>query len=121
MAVFVSWFSIRFKHAAAEPIFRELVDEPITFGRVLAVAVSPARYRHASNACLNNLRQIDAVTQRWALDHNKRAGDKVTWNDLAPYLDHGYGRRPWCPAGGVYLITCPSNAPTCSIPNHRLL
>ena len=51
--------------------------------------------------CINNLRQIDAATQQWALEHlNTNSDTVVTWNDVAPYLHRGFGKslKPlFCP------------------------
>jgi hypothetical protein len=70
------------------------------------------------NACLNNLRQIDAAKNQWALEHQKQATDTPTESDLLPYLkDHQF---PKCPAGGSYTIGQDSLPPTCSITNHVL-
>ena len=42
------------------------------------------------NACINNLRQLDAAVQQWALEKNKTNLDTVvTWNDVRPYLGRG--------------------------------
>lgn len=75
-----------------------------------------ARETAQENACINNLRQIDAAKQQWALEKGKQAGDVPTWDDLKPYL----GTIPHCPAGGTYTIGAVSNAPTCSIAGHKL-
>ena len=69
-------------------------------------------------ACINNLRQIDAAKQQWALEYNKSATDVPTLNDLLPYLKDGI--FPACPAGGLYSINAMSESPTCSVPGHVL-
>ena len=38
------------------------------------------------NACINNLRQIDAVKQQWALENNKNTNDLATLDDIEPLL-----------------------------------
>jgi hypothetical protein len=70
------------------------------------------------NACINNLRQIDAAKNQWALENNKTAGDLPTLTDLAPYLKDGI--FPACPAGGLYSINAVGEPPTCSVPGHVL-
>lgn len=88
---------------------------------MMAIAIPnfvKARDTAMQNACINNLRQIDAAKQQWALENNKKAGDVPTDADLAPYL--GDGKFPICPSGGTYTIGAVSNAPTCSIPSHKL-
>jgi hypothetical protein len=69
------------------------------------------------NTCINNLRKIDLATQQWALDHQRKAEDKVTWNDITPYLKN----KLECPKGGKYTVgPVVSNVPTCSISGHTL-
>jgi hypothetical protein len=44
----------------------------------------------SSNACINNLRQIDAAKQQWALENNKtNLNTVVTWSDVKLYLGRG--------------------------------
>ena len=70
------------------------------------------------NACINNLRQIDAAKQQWALE-NKKAADAVpTAQDLLPYFKDGI--FPVCPSGGIYAIGTVGEVPTCSVPGHAL-
>ena len=75
-----------------------------------------ARTTSQLNACINNLRQIDAAKQQWALEKGKKATDTPTKEDLLPYL-RGW---PVCPQGGTYTIGAVGEPPTCSIPNHKL-
>jgi regulator of replication initiation timing len=70
------------------------------------------------NACINNLRQIDAAKQQWALENDKPANAIPTAQDLLPYLPGGI--FPVCPAGGAYTINAVSVPPTCSVPGHVL-
>jgi uncharacterized phage infection (PIP) family protein YhgE len=73
------------------------------------------------NACVNNLRLIDAAKQQWALENKKGANDTPTWDDLRPYIGHGpQGELPECPDGGVYTIGAVGEKPTCSNPKHVL-
>jgi len=73
------------------------------------------------NACINNLRLMDAAKQQWALENRKQATDTPTLDDLKPYIGHGpAGEMPTCPDGGVYTIGAVSEKPTCSIPGHVL-
>jgi chromosome segregation ATPase len=71
------------------------------------------------NACVNNLRQIDAAKQQWALENKKTADAIPTALDLLPYFpDRVF---PVCPSGGTYTINAVDELPTCSIPGHALL
>lgn len=71
-----------------------------------------------ANACINNLRQIDAAKMQWAVDKGKSATDVPTTQDLLPYLKDG--TFPVCPEGGTYSINALGDLPTCTIPNHVL-
>ena len=71
------------------------------------------------NACINNLRQIDAAKQQWALENGKNNG--VTFQRLK--ISNRISKMalsPTCPAGGTYTIGAVSERPTCSIPGHKL-
>ncbi len=88
-----------------------------------SAATEPAAESTASvvaqfNACINNLRQIDAAKQQWALENNRPANAVPTAQDLLPYLPDGL--FPICPAGGVYTINAVGVLPTCSVPGHVL-
>jgi len=70
------------------------------------------------NACLNNLRLIDAAKQQWALEKGRPAGGLVGLNDLTAYFRSN--AVPVCPAGGVYTVNPIGIAPICNIPGHAL-
>lgn len=56
---------------------------------VLVIAIPNfirARQIHAAYPCINNLRQLDAIKNQWALENHKIADDMPTWNDLRPYF-----------------------------------
>jgi hypothetical protein len=71
------------------------------------------------NACINNLRQIDAAKQQWALEKNQTIAAVPVAEDLLPYLKDGV--FPSCPAGGLYSINAVGEVPTCSIAGHALV
>jgi len=71
-----------------------------------------------ANACINNLRQIDAAKQTWALEKNKTDADVPAAQDLLPYFQTGI--FPVCPDGGTYSINAVGAFPTCSIQGHVL-
>jgi hypothetical protein len=88
-------------------------------GLLAAIAIPnfvKARATSQQNACINNLRQIDAAKQEWALEKGKTAADVPTEEDLMPYLR----KWPVCPSGGTYTINAVGEQPTCSIPGHAL-
>jgi len=70
------------------------------------------------NACLNNLRLIDAAKQEWALEFNRPANAVPTVQNLLPYFADGV--IPTCPSGGVYTLNAAGGPPTCSVPGHVL-
>ena len=77
-----------------------------------------AREVSQRNACINNLRQIDAAKQQWALEKNMPATATPSKDDLKPYL--GRNKFPVCPKGGDYTIGPVKEQPRCSIPGHSL-
>ena len=88
-------------------------------GMMAAIAIPnfvKARAVSQKNACINNLRQIDAAKNEWALEKGKKDGDVPTQEDLMPYLR----KWPVCPQGGTYTINAIGRPPECSIPGHTL-
>jgi len=88
----------------------------VAVGGLLAAIAIPnfvkARETAQRNACINNLRQIDAAKDQWALENKKNTTAVPTEDDITPYLKGG---MPVCPAGGVYTIGSISTIPSCSI------
>ncbi len=78
-----------------------------------------ARETAQMNACISNLREIDAAKQQWALENNKTTNAVPTMQDINPYLKNGF-ESLHCPAGGTYTIGSVGERPTCSIPKHHL-
>jgi hypothetical protein len=76
-----------------------------------------ARSTSAANACVNNLRQIDAAANQFALEHNLTNGSPINFpNDLTPYIKlNSAGKIPSCPQGGIYHISKVGETPTCSL------
>jgi hypothetical protein len=75
-----------------------------------------ARETSQRNACINNLRQLEAAKNEWALENKRHNGDVPTQADLMPYVK----RWPICPAGGTYTINPLGQTPECSVPGHKL-
>ncbi len=89
-------------------------------GLLAAIAIPnfvKARNTAQMNACINNLRQIDGAKHAWALEQKKSDGEAVTPADISGLFRPGTLQ---CPAGGTYSINVVGEAPTCSVPNHRL-
>jgi hypothetical protein len=96
-----------------------LLPSVAVVGALSAIAIPnfvKARTASQQNACINNLRQIDAAKQQWALEKGKTATDVPTWDDIQPYI----GRILHCPVGGTYTINAVGEKPTCSVPGHEL-
>src|ERR1700734_3772572 len=93
-------------------------------GLLAAIAIPnfvKARTTSQQNACINNLRLIDAAKQQWALENRKQSTDTPTMKDLQPFLGRGAnGELPVCPAGGEYTVGSVGEKPTCSIAGHVL-
>ena len=88
--------------------------------------VVKARTQSQTNACINNLRQIDDASQEWALEGNRAPTSVVTYDDIRPFLRNSIT----CPVAGngatfdaSYTLTTVSNKPLCNyVPEtHRLI
>ncbi len=89
-------------------------------GLLAAIAIPnfiKARATSQMNACINNLRQIDAAANQFALEQGKKTGDTFTWpTDLTPYIKlNSSSSIPSCPANGTYAISVVGNTPTCTL------
>jgi hypothetical protein len=76
-----------------------------------------ARATSCANACINNLRQIDAAANQFALEKGLTNGQPIYFpNDLTPYIKlNSAGSIPPCPKGGVYRISKVGETPTCTM------
>jgi len=91
-------------------------------GLLAAIAIPnfvKARATSQANACINNLRQIDAAAQQFALEKGKKSGDSITYGtDLTPYIKlNSDSSIPGCPAGGSYTDAKVGDVPTCNLGN----
>ena len=94
-------------------------------GLLAAIAIPNfirARSTSQANACINNLRQIDAAKQQWALEKNQAPTATPLAGDIQPYLGRGSaGTLPSCPLdstksfGTSYGIENLNTAPICNI------
>jgi general secretion pathway protein G len=75
-------------------------------GLLSAIAVPnfvKARTTSQTDACYNNLRQIDGAAQTFALENNKQPSSTYILSDIKAYLHlDRSGNLPSCPAGGSY-------------------
>jgi prepilin-type N-terminal cleavage/methylation domain-containing protein len=96
-------------------------------GLLAAIAIPNfirARTTSQMNACINNLRQIDASIQQYALENNLSGGAAVTAANITPYLGRGNGgsiANVFCPADSTklfansYTIVDVQTKPVCQI------
>lgn len=90
-------------------------------GLMAAIAIPSfvkARNTSQKNACINNLRIIDAAKEQWAMANRKKDGDEVDIDGIKEYMKGG--KMPVCPAGGVYKINPIGTMPECSCPDHKM-
>lgn len=84
-------------------------------------------YQSSANGCVNNLRQVAAAKEMWALENHKTNGTAVTEDDLKPYIKlDSHGNIPRCGLGGKYILGPVGEDPQCSIgtsmwPNSHIL
>ncbi|HZF02665.1 MAG TPA: hypothetical protein VE344_12320 [Methylomirabilota bacterium] len=77
-----------------------------------------AKKKALTNTCINNLRQIDAAKNQWALENAKSLDAMPTEQDLKPYL--AGINFPKCPLGGSYKLNAVKLDPTCTEKGHHL-
>jgi hypothetical protein len=93
----------------------------VPIGIVSGIAIPnfiKARATAQKNACISNLRQLEAAKMQWALDNQKPETATPARGDLLQYLNKR--KFPVCPAGGTYTLNDVSESPTCSWPGHYL-
>jgi prepilin-type N-terminal cleavage/methylation domain-containing protein len=89
-------------------------------GLLAAIAIPnfvKARATSQMNACINNLRQIDAAANEFALEKGKQTGASITYpSDLTPYIKlNSASSIPPCPAQGTYACGTVGVNPTCTL------
>ena len=86
-------------------------------GLLAAIAIPnfvKARQTSQTNACINNLRIIDAAKQQWALELGQATSASPTSSNIVPYLGRSGSVMPTCPiASGTYIIGSLTTNPTC--------
>jgi prepilin-type N-terminal cleavage/methylation domain-containing protein len=68
-------------------------------GLLAAIAIPNfvrARATSQTNACINNLRQIDSAAQQWALETKQATNAQPAFSDISGYMRSSVV----CPAGG---------------------
>ncbi len=100
-------------------------------GLLAAIAIPnfvKARATAQANACISNLRQIDAAINEWALETGKTTGASIPdISTVSAYIRlNSASSIPSCPAGGTYSVTSVGSLPQveCSLstltPAHAL-
>lgn len=87
-------------------------------GLLAAIAIPNfvrARQTSQTNACINNLRIIDAAKQQWALEKGQQTTATPVDSDIEPYLGRAGTVMPQEPLNGTYTINSLSVVPYCSI------
>ena len=96
-------------------------------GLLAAIAIPNfvrARTTAQQNACINNLRQVDAAIQQWALENNAGGAATVTAANITPSLGRGASgsiSSVYCPADTAktfatsYTISDTGTKPACQI------
>jgi prepilin-type N-terminal cleavage/methylation domain-containing protein len=90
-------------------------------GLLAAIAIPNfvrARETAQTNACINNLRQMDGAIQQWALETRATTAPGAL-TTIAPYLKGN--AVPLCPASGTYAPPGTlSGTPSCTVAGHTL-
>ena len=101
-------------------------------GLLAAIAIPNfirARATSQANACINNLRQIDAAINEWALENGKQTGAALPSGvaSISAYIKLNVASSvPGCPAQGTYTTSTVGATPqiSCSLstltPGHFL-
>jgi len=91
----------------------------LAFGLIIVIVVPDfIRMEDSScqNSCVNNLRQLQAAKEEWALENGETNGTIVTVADITPYVQlDGNGNILKCPAGGTYILGRVGEDVRCSI------
>ena len=90
-------------------------------GLLAAIAIPNfvrARNTAQQNACINNLRQIDAGKQQWALENKKLDTSTPSNTDVGNYIKNS--KFPSCPSSGTYTVGAVNTDPLCSTGGHVL-
>jgi general secretion pathway protein G len=85
-------------------------------GMMAAIAIPnfvKARNQAQSAACRNNLQLIQGAKETWALETKQTPSALPTDEDLFGESKL-MGKKPTCPAGGIYLLNTVQESPSCS-------
>lgn len=91
-------------------------------GLLAAIAIPSfmkARTQSQQNACINNLRQIEAGKEQWALEMKKGSGVTAVTVEVMTYLKNPTASTN-CPSGGTVVYGVIGTNSTCTIAGHVL-
>ena len=94
----------------------EIIIVVAIIGLLAAIAIPSfvkARNTSQQNACINNLRIIDAGKEQSAMAEKLTDGDTVATATVNAYVKGG--TTPVCPGGGTYNYRNIGSAPDCSV------
>jgi prepilin-type N-terminal cleavage/methylation domain-containing protein len=86
-------------------------------GLLAAIAIPSfmkARTQSQQNACINNLRQIEAAKEQWALEKRKQQGATATTTEVMEYIKNPSSSTN-CPAGGTIAFGVIGTNCTCTV------
>jgi prepilin-type N-terminal cleavage/methylation domain-containing protein len=92
-------------------------------GLLAAIAIPnfiKARQSSQTNACINNLRQMEGAKATWALENKKQGSATVGMTDIAGTASLYIRETPTCPAGGTYTFSTVDAKVTCGVTGHSL-
>lgn len=101
----------------------EIMIVLLIMGILLAIALpgfSNSRDTTQKNICVNNLRQISAAKNQWAMETNRATDEAPSLSDLAPYFKGGT-EKVFCPQdsgksfSSSYDIQAVGTEPACKI------
>lgn len=86
-------------------------------GLLAAIAIPSfmkARTQSQANACINNLRQIEAAKEQWALAQKKKQGDTAVTDEVMAYIKNPTAVTN-CPGGGTVAFGVIGTNCTCNV------
>lgn len=91
-------------------------------GLLAAIAIPSfmkARTTSQTNACINNLRQVESGKEQWALEKRKGSGVQVVTTEVMEFLKNPSSTTN-CPSGGTVTYGYTGTNATCTISGHVL-
>lgn len=89
-------------------------------GLLAAIAIPSfmkARTTSQTNACINNLRQIESGKEQWALERRKGTGIQVVTTEVMEFIKNPSSTTN-CPSGGTVVFGYVGTNATCDITGH---